>query len=146
MNAPARLGDRVTLHYRLDCAGETVADTFTGEPESFVLGAGDIDARLEALLLGLRASDHRVFELAPGEAFGLSDPAMIHTLARAEFPTDMTLAPGNEIEFTLPNGQTLTGIARDLDADTVRVDFNHPLAGLAVRFEVAVLAVEQEHA
>ncbi len=141
-DSPAlRLGDQATLHYRLSCQGEILVDTFPDGPETFILGHGDIDARLETLLLGLRAGDHMTYELAPGEAFGPHDPALVHTLPRDDFPADMALVIGGDVEFSLPNGQALTGSVLEIDADNVRVDFNHPLAGLPVTFEVSVLAI-----
>ncbi len=138
-----RLGDQATLHYRLNCQGETLVDTFPEGPETFTLGHGDIDARLESLLLGLRVGEHLTYELAPGEAFGPRDPAMIHTLPREDFPAEMELAVGHDVDFSLPNGQTLTGTVLELDTDSVRVDFNHPLAGLPVTFEVELLAISR---
>ena len=137
-----RLGDQATLHYRLVCQGETLVDTLPDGPETFTLGHGDIDARLETLLLGLRVGDNMTYELGPGEAFGAHDPAMIHTLARADFPATMELALNSDVDFTLPNGQTLTGTVLEIDSDSVRIDFNHPLAGLPVNFEVHLLAIE----
>jgi len=138
-----RLGDRLSLHYRLNCNGEEIVNTFDDAPETFTLGHGEIDARLETLLLGLNAGEHRTFELAPGEAFGARDENLLHTLPRAEFPASDSLKLGDQIAFTLPGEQSLSGIVRALDNDTVRIDFNHPLAGLPVCFEVKILAVER---
>ncbi len=141
--APIRLGDRITLHYRLVCRGEEIADTFgDDEPETFTLGGGEIDVRLEALLLGLAAGDHRAWQLDPGDAFGFHDPAMIHDLPRADFPPESELVVGRQMAFDLPNGQSMSGIIRAIGEDSVQVDFNHPLAGLPVEFEVRILAVE----
>jgi FKBP-type peptidyl-prolyl cis-trans isomerase SlpA len=136
------LGHRVTLHYRLSCQDEILVDTFAEGPETFTLGHGEIDPRLETLLLGLRGGDHRVFDLEPGEAFGHHDPALIHTIPRNEFPANMELSVDGGVDFTLPNGQTLTGSVLEIDDESVRVDFNHPLAGLPVIFEVQILAIE----
>ncbi len=141
-SAPLRLGDQATFHYRLACHGETLADTFPGAPETFTLGHGEIDPRLETLLLGLRVGDHMNYDLGPGEAFGAHDPAMIHTLPRGDFPPEMELTANSDVDFSLPNGQTLTGTVLEIDSDNVRVDFNHPLAGLPVNFEVRILAIE----
>ncbi|MDD5387816.1 MAG: FKBP-type peptidyl-prolyl cis-trans isomerase [Gallionellaceae bacterium] len=149
-SAPLRLGDQATLHYRLSCQGEILVDTFTEGPETFTLGHGEIDPRLETLLLGLRVGDHRQFDLAPGEAFGSHDSAMIHNLPRGDFNAnlganlgaDMELAVNSDVDFSLPNGQTLTGTVLEIDTDSVRVDFNHPLAGLPINFEVHILAIE----
>ncbi|MBI5330622.1 MAG: FKBP-type peptidyl-prolyl cis-trans isomerase [Betaproteobacteria bacterium] len=137
-----RPGHQVTLHYRLECAGQEVADTFTAGPETFTLGQGEMEARLELLLLGLAAGDHRRFELGPGEAFGDHDAALVHTLPRSDFPADMALEAGGGVEFTLPNGQVLTGGVLEIGPDTVKVDFNHPLAGMPVNFEVQILSLE----
>ena len=147
MNEAARtlkIGDRVTLHYRLACNGENIVNTFAAQPETFRIGQGDIDPRLEVLLTGLQADDHRTYELDPGAAFGNHDAGMVHDLPRADFTADMVLAPGHDVEFTLPNGQTLNGVIRHIDADNVRVDFNHPLAGLPVVFEVKILAIQPD--
>jgi FKBP-type peptidyl-prolyl cis-trans isomerase SlpA len=138
-----RPGARVTLHYRLACRGEEIVNTFSdNEPETFILGLGEIDARLEALLLGLGPGDHRTWELEAGEAFGLHDPALVHDLPRADFPPETELAVGRQMAFDLPNGQSMHGILRSIGVDVVTVDFNHPLAGLPVEFEVRILAVE----
>ena len=147
MNEAARtlkIGDRVTLHYRLTCNGENIVNTFAAQPETFRIGQGDIDPRLEVLLTGLQVDDHRTYELDPGAAFGNHDAGMVHDLPRADFTADMVLAPGHDVEFTLPNGQTLNGVIRHIDADNVRVDFNHPLAGLPVVFEVKILAIQPD--
>lgn len=137
-----RAGDRVTLHYRLECGGEAVVNTFDAAPETFTLGTGELEGRLEALLIGLAAGQHRRFELAAGEAFGARDEQLVHTLPRADFPPDMSLAPGHGVRFDLPNGASLIGSVVALDAHLVQVDFNHPLAGLPVMLEVKILAVE----
>lgn len=138
-----RPGDRVTLHYRLECGGEEVVNTFPDEPETFTLGSGELEGRLETLLLGLTEGQHLTFDLDPGEAFGQRDEQLIHTLPRADFPTDMDLAPGHGVQFDLPNGQSMMGTVLEISEDAVQVDFNHPLAGLPVTLEVQILAVEQ---
>ena len=135
------IGDLLKLHYRLNCNGEEIANTFADEPETFRLGQGEIDPRLEALLIGLQTGDHRTYELDPGAAFGSHEAGMIHTLPRSDFAAGIDLIPGHDIEFTLPNGQTLHGIVRGVTAEAVEVDFNHPLAGLPVVFEVKILAI-----
>ena len=137
------IGDHVTLQYRLTCHGEEIVNTFAEQPETFYIGGGDIDPRLESLLTGLQVGDHRTFELEPGAAFGNHQPGMVHDLPRADFTAGQALVPGHDVAFTLPNGQTLHGIIRNIDDAMVRVDFNHPLAGLAVEFEVKILAVDR---
>ena len=143
-----RPGSHVTLHYRLECGGQEVVNTFDAGPETFTLGVGELEPRLEMLLLGLNVGDHMTYELGPGEAFGAHDPDLIHTLPRGDFvanlAADAELAVDGGVDFTLPNGQTLTGTVLEIDADNVRIDFNHPLAGLPVSFEVKILAIAPE--
>jgi len=135
-------GDLVTLHYRISSYGQEIVDTFPDAPETFRLGDGDIDPRLEQALTGLNEGERKVFELHPWAAFGERDESLVQTLPRSDFPADMALPPGHQVEFDLPNGQHLTGAILEADADAVRVDFNHPLAGLPIEFEVHILAIE----
>ena len=137
-----RPGDRVTLHYRLECNGHEVVNTFPDEPESFTLGSGELEIRLEALLLGLQVGEHAAYELGPDEAFGPRDEELVHTLPRSDFPTDMELEVGHGVQFDLPNGKSMMGTVLAIDGETVTVDFNHPLAGQPVNFEVEILSVE----
>lgn len=137
-----RMGDRVTLHYRLACGGEEVVGTFGEAPETFTLGSGEIDPRLEVCLLGLEAGAHTTFALGPGQAFGERDEALVQRLARDEFDPALTLEVGHTVDFSLPNGQTLHGTILSVDDTEVQMDFNHPLAGLPVEFEVHILAIE----
>jgi FKBP-type peptidyl-prolyl cis-trans isomerase SlpA len=137
-----RLGDRVRCHYRLTCAGEEVASTFCGEAEGFTLGHGEIDPRLESLLLDLKVGDIRQFDLEPWQAFGARDAALVQSLPRDEFPAESRLEPGLSVEFDLPNGEQLIGHIESVSDDSVTVDFNHPLAGLPVRFECEIVAIE----
>jgi FKBP-type peptidyl-prolyl cis-trans isomerase SlpA len=137
-----RPGDRVTLHYRLACGGQEVVNTFPEGPETFTLGSGELEGRLEVLLLGLTEGQRLTFDLGPGEAFGPRDEALVHRLPRADFPAHMELAPGHGVQFELPNGQSMMGTVLEVGEETVKVDFNHPLAGLPVTLEVEILAIE----
>ncbi|MBI5937577.1 MAG: FKBP-type peptidyl-prolyl cis-trans isomerase [Betaproteobacteria bacterium] len=136
-----RLNDRVTLHYRIRCLEQEVANTFEAGPETFTLGQGDIDPRLELCLTGLKAGEHRLFQLEPWQAFGERHEELVQTLPRSDFPADMELAVDHMVEFEVPSGEIMQGRILELDADRVRLDFNHPLAGLPVEFEVEILDI-----
>jgi FKBP-type peptidyl-prolyl cis-trans isomerase SlpA len=137
-----RPGHRATVHYRLECGGEEVVNTFPEGPETFTLGSGELEGRLEVLLLGLEEGQHVIFELEPGEAFGPRDETLIHDLPQSDFPADMVLETGHGVQFELPNGQSMMGSVLEIGTDTVKVDFNHPLAGLPVTLEVQILSIE----
>lgn len=135
-------GRRVKLHYRITLEDGTVADSsFDDEPLEFVVGDGTLQQGLEQVLLGLTAGQRRRFELAPWEAFGYADPEAVQVLPRSQFPPQMALAPGSVVAFTTPGGEEIAGIVKALDAESVTVDFSHPLAGHDLVFEVEILEV-----
>ncbi len=135
-------GDRVTLHYRIASYGQEIADTFPDAPETFCIGDGEIDGRLEQMLIGLHEGERHHFELHPWQAFGERDEDLVQNLPRTDFPVDMVLQPEHQVDFELPDGKTLTGTVLEVDANTAKIDFNHPLAGLPIEFEVHILAIE----
>jgi FKBP-type peptidyl-prolyl cis-trans isomerase SlpA len=136
-------GRRVVMHFSLSLADGTPVDSSrAGEPLAFVLGDGTLEAGLEALVLGLCAGDRARFNLPPGQAFGEPDPGNVHRMARGEFPQDMNLEEGAVLAFSTPAGDEVPGTVVAVDDDGVEVDFNHPLAGRALAFEVEILSVE----
>jgi FKBP-type peptidyl-prolyl cis-trans isomerase SlpA len=136
-------GSRVTLHFSIKLAdGMLVESSFDDQPEIFVVGDGSIDRGLEMAIIGLRPGDKQTLTLMPGQAFGERDPSAIQTLPRAQFPADMKLEPGQIIGFTDDKGEEVAGAVLVLDEQQVKVDFNHPLAGREIIFEVEILAVE----
>jgi FKBP-type peptidyl-prolyl cis-trans isomerase SlpA len=139
-----RLGERVRLHYRLACAGTEIVNTFADDPEPFVLGQGEIDPRLEALVTCLDRGERVTFNLDSDQAFGGHDPTLIQMLPRQDFPRELILTPGHTADFTLPNGNVLSGTILAVGIDQVEIDFNHPLAGLPVQFEVELLDIVKE--
>jgi len=130
----------ITLHYRL--AGDddtTLVTTFDSSPATLQLGSGELAPALEACLVGLPIGERFVFLLEPGQAFGEADPARLQWLPRRDLPDD--LAVGALIEFAAPDDQRFVGIVRELDDERARVDFNHPLAGRGLRFEVEIIGI-----
>ena len=131
------------MHFSLKLAdGMPVESSYDDEPITFVVGDGTLDKGLELALIGLRPDDRQVLTLMPGQAFGQRDAAAVQMLPRSEFPADMPLAPGQIIGFTAQNGEELAGAVLEVGQDQVKVDFNHPLAGREIVFDVHILAVE----
>lgn len=139
----------VTLHYRLAAVVEgterEVVSTLGGRPATLQLGGGHLAAGLEARLLGLGEGDEAAFELGPAEAFGERSPDLVQAIARAAFdasagPGDDFL-PGDVVEFNRPDGGRVAGVLKERDDRRVIVDFNHPLAGMPMRFSVRVIGV-----
>lgn len=136
----------LTLHYRLSSLdGEDIVSTFDGTPATLQLGAGQLAPFLEACLLGLPEGTHKIFELAPEQAFGPRNPDLIQRVSRATLEENSqfgeSYALGDLVEFSAPSGGRFAGILRALDADGATFDFNHPLAGQPVRFEVKLIGI-----
>jgi FKBP-type peptidyl-prolyl cis-trans isomerase 2 len=106
------------------------------------MGGGEIDPRLEWLLTGLEAGAHETWRLDPEQAFGRRDESLVKSLPREEFPPGLEPVAGHQAEFPMPNGQVFTATIIEIGSDTVKLDFNHPLAGLPVEFEVRIIALE----
>lgn len=140
-------GSRVSLHFTLRLQRNAwIAETTSGEePMRLTLGDGTLHAGLEAVLRGLKAGDARRFQLAP-DTCGVRDPQNIHQLGRDQFADHAELEPGKLVAFDLPNGETIPGLITAVSNATVTVDFNHPLAGEALDFEVEILEVQSPQA
>ena len=142
MNYPISPESTVTLHLSLALEDGTVAEsTFDDEPLTFTMGDGTLVEGLELGLYGLKAGATQRLVLQPQQAFGLHDPDKLHQLARADFSPQLQLEPGVIIGFDTPSGEELSGTIISLTDETVTVDFNHPLAGRVVVFEVEIVSV-----
>ena len=135
----------LTLHYRLgDDAGNDYVSTYDLGPATLQLGCGQLAAPLEQRLIGLRAGDHRVFELGCDEAFGAHNPQLVERIALSALPPGIELIPNSLVEFADGDGTTgggFVGFLRELSPTSALFDFNHPLAGKAIRFEVDLIAI-----
>ena len=133
----------VTLYHQIGYTnGHILEDTFDDEPLTFRLGTGELAEGLELSLLGLQEGDEQTLDIGPDLAFGFTDEGLIQTLDRSEFNPDYPLVEGLIIEFSTPNGETLPGTLLEFDDDSVKVDFNHPLAGHTTRYRVKIVEVE----
>jgi len=145
MSKPAAIGpgSRVVMHYTLSLADGTVAErSDEDEPLEFTIGDGTLIEGLELALMGLAAGDSQVLGIDPREAFGFPDPDNIHGIPRAEFDAEDELEEGMIIGFATPGGEEIPGTVVGLGGDLVQVDFNHPLAGHELVFDVRILSVE----
>ena len=140
-------GSFLTLHYRLAGPdGADVVNTFNDKPATLSLGTGQLAPAIESRLLGLPEGAHESFDLPAGSAFGERNPELlqrvkISLLHRLGDP-DESYAIGDVVQFPTPDGQgRYAGVVREVGVDWLLFDFNHPLAGQPVRFEVRVLGV-----
>lgn len=140
-------GSFLTLHYRL-CGpdGADVINTFNDKPATLSLGSGQLAPAMEAKLLGLAEGTRTSFQLAPGEAFGERNPDMLQrvklSLMHELGDPDERYSVGDVVQFPTPDGQgSYAGVVREVGPDWLLFDFNHPLAGQPVTFEVHLIGV-----
>ena len=145
MSAPrtAAPGDTLELRYALRPRGgdDIVSNFCDTEPETLTLGDGTLAPMLEQWLVDLPPGERHVFLLDPWQAFGESQAELVQTMPRADLPPDMAFETDQLVEFAMPNGQTLAGRLLEIGDETVRIDFNHPLADLSIEFEVEIVRI-----
>ncbi|MBI3140954.1 MAG: FKBP-type peptidyl-prolyl cis-trans isomerase [Rhodocyclales bacterium] len=142
MTATVQAGSLLTLHYRLALADDTeLVSTFGSTPATLQLGTGELAPSLERWLVGLAPGSRSVFLLDPEQGFGPHNPKLMQRFVRSELPTPAELREMTLLEFKAPNGATFTGLVRELAEESALIDFNHPLAGKSIRFEVEVIGI-----
>jgi FKBP-type peptidyl-prolyl cis-trans isomerase SlpA len=142
-------GSHVTLHYRIaavvDGTEREVISTFGAQPATLTIGGGNFAEALEACLIGLEEGADRRFELESGAGFGIRNPELVQSLSRTTFDTSadpsVNCVPGDIVQFSSPDGRQVSGVLKQRVGDRVVVDFNHPLAGMPIRFAVHVVGV-----
>jgi FKBP-type peptidyl-prolyl cis-trans isomerase SlpA len=136
-------GDTLQLRYALRPRGgdDVVSNFDDAEPETVTLGDGTLAPTLEHWLLDVVPGERHVFLLDPWQAFGTSQPELVQTLPRSDLPAELDFEVDQLVEFAMPSGQTVAGRILAIGDDAVKVDFNHPLADLAVEFEVEVVRI-----
>ncbi len=142
MSDTVSAGNLITLHYRVATGDDTeLISTFESSPATLQLGSGELAPPLEHCLIGVTVGERHVFLLEAEQAFGSHNPQLTQRMARTALPPDTNPELHGLIEFVAPGGEKFTGIVRELDGEAVLVDFNHPLAGKSVRFEVEIIGI-----
>lgn len=133
----------VILHINMKLTDGSVADStrVNDRAAKIRLGAGDVTPAFEYELMGLQTGAKKSFTLAPQDAFGYPNPANFHTVPRSRFNSNIKIEKGNIIEFEQLTGQSLLGVIREFTDDEVSIDFNHPLCGQTVIFEVEIIEI-----
>lgn len=136
------IGSRVTMHFALRLTDGMVVDSsFDNHPITFVVGDETLDKGLELALIGLGPGDRQTLTLMPGQAFGSRDESALQLIPKDRFPPDMQLEEGQIIGFSGEHGEELAGAVIEIHDQYAKVDFNHPLAGREIEFEVHILDV-----
>jgi FKBP-type peptidyl-prolyl cis-trans isomerase SlpA len=136
----------LTLHYRIAAPdGADIVNTFEGTPATLQLGGGQMAPTLEQALLGMTVGERRSIELAPEQAFGPRNPELLQRVSMKTLQENSNFGEeysvGDLVEFNAPSGGRYAGILRELGDGWALFDFNHPLAGQPIVFEVQIIGI-----
>jgi len=131
------------IYYKLSHANGTLVDEAWDEPLLFEIGDGQLDPCLERCVLDAKLGELQTFLLSSSEAFGDSFDEAFQVMQRSDFPADIKLELDAAVEFTTPTGNAYVGCVDSIDGEAIRVNFNHPLAGADVSFQVQILDINQ---
>ena len=135
-------GSTVTLHFSLKFEnGEVVDSNFEKDPATFTIGDGSLLPGFERVLLGLKGSDKRTFEIPPEQGFGTPNEQNVQIMPRSQFDS-MELDYGVLVIFKDAAGGEMPGVVKAFNDQQVTIDFNHPLAGKVIVFDVEIIQVK----
>ena len=133
---------QVTLHFAIKLDnGDVVDSTFDKAPATFKVGDGNLLPGFEQALFGLKGGDQRSLPIAPEHGFGQPNPQNVQVMPRSQFK-GMDLAEGLLVIFNDAANTELPGVVKAFDEAQVTIDFNHPLAGKALTFDVEIIEVK----
>jgi FKBP-type peptidyl-prolyl cis-trans isomerase SlpA len=143
VNVPVSEGTRVYLNFSVSLEDGSEVDTnFGGDPVDFVIGDGSLLPGFERRLFGMAAGERQMFTVLPEDAFGQPNDNNVQYLPRDQFDDDVELEIGLVFSFADASGGELPGMVLSYDEEEVTVDFNHPLSGRTILFDVLVHRVE----
>lgn len=137
-------GSTVIFHFDIKLADGSAAESTRvhNKPAKLQMGDGSLSPAFEAQLMGMAKGDKRSFKLAPEDAYGQPNPDNIYYVDRSKFSSDAPAQVGMIVGFAMPDGSELPGLIREVVGDSVTVDFNHPLAGQTLTFNVEIVEVQ----
>ena len=134
----------VSVNYTLtDDAGKVLDSSDGTKPMVYLHGAGNIVPGLEKALVGKGAGESLKVRVEPAEAYGEKVPNGIKTIERAAFEGVDVVEVGMAFEAQAPDGSSQHIVVTKVEGDNVTIDINHPLAGVALNFDIKILDVRE---
>jgi FKBP-type peptidyl-prolyl cis-trans isomerase SlyD len=142
-DAKIEKGKKVKMDYTLKVEGQTVETTVGKQPLEYTQGQGMLIPGLERELEGMKVGDQKTVKVEPKDAYGEVNKDAIREFPKTAFPADFKLEIGTVIEIKDEKSQEAApGVIWDIKDDKVTVNFNHPLAGKTLEFDVKVLDIK----
>jgi FKBP-type peptidyl-prolyl cis-trans isomerase SlyD len=132
----------VSMHYKLtDDDGNVLDDSKGSDPLTYLHGAGNIIPGLETALAGKSQGDSLQVRVKAADAYGEIDPQLIQNIDKSAFEGVETIEVGMAFEAQAPDGSQQRIQVKAVEENTVTIDANHPLAGMALNFDVEIVAI-----
>ena len=141
--AQAQAGDTVLMHYSGTLAdGSTFDSSRQRDPLEFQLGSGQIIPGLDRAVAGMEVGETKQVTVPAAEAYGEHDPSKMVPVPRDQFPGDIPVEPGTQLQMQTQDGQPIPVTVAEADVQTVTLDANHPLAGKELTFDVELVGIK----
>ena len=135
-------GKYVSVNYTGTLKNGDIFDTTEGsQPMEVQMGSGQIIKGFEDAIMGMSLNDKKIFTLDPEDAYGHRIEDYVQTFPRKEMPSDMVVEQGDFIGIQTPDGRQIPAQIKQLDDEKMVLDLNHPLAGMALTFEIEVVGI-----
>jgi peptidylprolyl isomerase len=139
----AKRGDTVQVHYRGTLDDGTEFDSSAGrDPLEFTIGEGQVIPGFEEAVVGMATGDTKKQRIEAKDAYGEHSDELVFAVSRGRIPEGTEVAVGDTLRIGFGDGQTAAVQVTELDADTITLDANHPLAGEALTFELELVAIQ----
>lgn len=135
-------GKTVSVNYSLTVDGEVIDSSNGGEPITFEIGASQMIPGFEKALIGMKVGEKKSFELAPEDAYGMEDPKMFQEIPKDKLPPEIEPAIDLVLYLKGQDGRPYPVKIAEVKDDTVILNFNHPLSGKTLNFDIEVVSVE----
>lgn len=138
----AKQGDTVQVHYTGTLTDGTVFDSSTGgDPLEFQVGAGQVIAGFDEAVVGMAVGESRQTTIPAERAYGVYRDDLVFAVEPSQLPDGFAPEVGEQYQMTQPDGQAMVVSVREVTADGVTLDANHPLAGLDLTFDIQLVEI-----
>lgn len=135
-------GARVRVHYRGTLDDGTEFDSSAGrEPLEFQLGDGQVIPGFDDAVEGMAVGDNKSVRIEAEDAYGQRHEQLVQDIPRSALPDDVVPEKGMTLQSQSPEGQTMLLTVTEVAAESITVDANHPLAGMALSFDIELVAI-----
>ena len=137
-------GNTVSVHYKgtLNDGEQFDSSYDRGEPITFTVGSGQMIAGFNDGIVGMKVGQKKKVKLSPEQAYGDHNPEAIQEVTKQNFPEDFDFETGKVVHGTANTGQPFIATILTEQEETVTLDFNHPMAGKDLNFELELVSIE----